>query len=55
VNEPPPESPDEVEQLKAESFFTTSSEPQEGQTVFSPELIRLRTEKMSLQLLQIYS
>jgi hypothetical protein len=51
----PPASPEERVQLKDDIRFTTSSEPHEGQRVFSPELPSLRTENISLHLLQMYS
>jgi hypothetical protein len=44
-----------VEQQKVESFFTTSSDEQDGQQISFREVLMMRIEKMSPHLLQMYS
>jgi hypothetical protein len=53
VNEEP--VPVGVQQLNADIFFVTSFEPHEGQVVSSSLVVSFRTEKVSLQLLHVYS
>jgi len=55
LTDPPPENPDDAEQLKDESFFETSFVPQVGQVGASSPLPSFRTEKSVLHLLHLYS